>query len=259
MASSAATSPSPNNSAITKSALVLGASGTLGGRVARELISRGYAVGLHYHTRAEACHELAALALSKGVSAQCYAADFTRAEAAVELATAFLKDFSRIDALICCAGIVRDTPLLTLKDADLRAVVNVNLRAVFLVLKAFSRQFMKQKSGAVVALSSHAGVAGRAGGSAYAMAHSGLQALVRSAAREWGAFNVRVNAVLPPFVPESGMGRAASPEFAAVVKSRRVLKAEMDGATAAATFIVEVLHNPAISGQILCADSRLHV
>jgi 3-oxoacyl-[acyl-carrier protein] reductase len=246
-------------SSATRTALILGASGAIGGRVARELIARGYNMGLHYHTRADACREIEALAAKSGVTARSYAADFNSADAPGALAAAFLKDFGRIDALVCCAGIVRDAPLLTLKDADLRAVVNVNLRAVFLVLKSLSRQFMKQKSGAIVALSSHAGVSGRAGGSAYAMAHSGLQSLVRSAAREWGAFNIRVNAVLPPFVPESGMGRAATPEFAAAVKARRVLKADSDGAAAVAAFMLELLDNPAVSGQILSADSRIHV
>src|SRR6185436_8242393 len=112
-----------------------------------------------------------------------------------------------------------DAPLLSQKEEDLRTVLNVDLRAFFLVLKAFSRQFIKQKSGSVVALSSHAGVAGRTGGTAYAMAHSGMLALVKSTAREWGPLGVRVNAVLPPFVADSGMGRTASAEFAEAAKA----------------------------------------
>src|SRR5262249_29863110 len=155
---------------ITSTALVLGASGAIGSRVARELITRRYSVGLHYHAHGDACGEITEFAAGRGVNARSYAADFNSADAPGALAAAFIKDFSRIDALVCCAGIVRDAPLLTLKEDDLRAVVNVNLRAVFLALKALSRQFMKQKSGSIVALSSHAGVAGRAGGSAYAMA-----------------------------------------------------------------------------------------
>ena len=146
---------------------------------------------------------------------------------------------------------------MTLKDDDLRAVVNVNLRSVFLILKSLSRQFMKQKSGAIVALSSHAGVSGRAGGSAYAMAHSGLQSLIKSVAREWGGFNVRANAVLPPFVADSAMGRLASPEFAAAVKAKRALKQDSDGAAAVATFVAELIANPSVSGQVLSVDSRV--
>ena len=242
---------------MNRTALILGASGTIGGRVAQELIARGYSVGLHYHTRAERCDALAADAAARSLTAKTYAADFNDPAAPAALAQAFLKDFTTIDALVCAAGIVADKPLLTLKDAELRTVLNVDLRAVFLILKALSRQFMKQKSGAVVALSSHAGVSGRAGGSAYAMAHSGLQSLVKSVAREWGAFGVRANAVLPPFVADSAMGRSASPEFAAAVKARSALKGDSDGAASVAHFVAALLENPSVSGQILSADSRV--
>ena len=238
-------------------ALICGASGTIGSAIAREFMARGGAVGLHYHTHREPCEVLCREAAAKGLQACQYAADLSRPEAAAELAAATLKDFPRIDALVWATGIVRDAPLATLTEEDLRAVMGLNLRGFFLVLKAFSRQFIKQKSGSIAALSSHAALAGRAGGTAYAMAHSGLLALVKSAAREWGPLGVRVNAVVPPFVPESGMGRTASPEFVAAVQAKRVLKAEVDGASCLAKFVCDVLENPAISGQVLSADSRI--
>jgi 3-oxoacyl-[acyl-carrier protein] reductase len=258
-----------------KTALIVGASGTLGSAIARELFARGYRVGLHYHKRKNVCEKLAVELSDSGLpsplvgephsalqnggvrGAVCYAADFLDAAAPQALATAFIKDFQSVDALIWAAGIVKDAPLLTLKEDDLRAVLNVDLKAFFLLLKAFSRQFIKQKSGAVVALSSHAAVAGRAGGAAYAMAQSGMLSLVKSTAREWGGLGIRVNAVLPPFVAESAMGKAASPEFIDAVKAKRVLKVESDGALACAQLVASVVENAAISGQVLSADSRV--
>src|SRR5262249_20813217 len=161
----------------TPTALILGASGTLGRRIARELTARGYNTGLHYCIHPDPCSQLAAEAKAKGKDSRTYAADFNDVEAPQKLAAAFLKDFGRIDALICAAGIVREAPLISLKDSDLREVVHVNLRSVFLILKALSRQWIKQRSGSIVALSSYAAVSGRAGGSAYAMAQSGLISL----------------------------------------------------------------------------------
>ncbi|HYG74799.1 MAG TPA: SDR family NAD(P)-dependent oxidoreductase [Planctomycetota bacterium] len=240
-------------------ALILGASGTLGGAIARELIARGYSVGLHYHSRKEPCEVLAAEAAAKNAKAALYPADFSDAAAPAALATAFLKDFSTLDALVWSAGIVRDAPVLTLKDDDLLATLNIDLRAFFLTLKAFSRQFIKQKSGSVVALSSHAAVAGRAGGAAYAMAHGGMLALVKSAAREWGSVGVRVNAVLPPFVQESAMGRTASPEFVAAAKAKRVLKSDTDGARSVSQTVAALLENASVSGQVVGADSRISI
>jgi len=236
-------------------ALIIGASGTLGGAIARELIARRCDVGLHYHLNKDACEKLAAQASATRV--QLYSADFSDPAAPQALAAAFLKDFARLDVLVWASGMVSDAPLLVLKEDDLRAQLDVDLKALFLTLKAFSRQFIKQKSGAVVALSSHAGVAGRAGGAAYAMAHAGILALVKSAAREWGALGVRVNAVVPPFLPESGMGRGAAPEFLAKVKAARALKADTDGAAAVAKFVAELIENPVISGQVLSVDSRI--
>ncbi|MFH0939380.1 MAG: SDR family NAD(P)-dependent oxidoreductase [Planctomycetota bacterium] len=236
-------------------ALILGASGTLGGAIARELIARRYDVGLHYHSTRGSCEKLTSQGSATRI--QFYPADFNDTAAPQVLATAVLKEFSRVDALVWASGIVHDAPLLILKEDDLRAQLNVNLKALFLTLKAFSRQFIKQKSGAVVALSSHAGVSGRMGGTAYAMSHAGILALIKSAAREWGAMGVRVNAVLPPFVPGSGMGRGATPEFFAKVKAARVLKIDSDGAAVVARFVADLIENPAISGQVLSVDSRI--
>jgi 3-oxoacyl-[acyl-carrier protein] reductase len=216
----------------TRNALVIGSSGTLGGAIARELLARGFGVGLHYNTRREATEALSGEAQARALPA-------------------------KIDALVWAAGIVRDAPVLTLKEDDLRAVLKVDLTALFLLLKATSRQFMKQKAGSIIALSSHAARAGRLGGAAYAMAHSGMLALVKSTAREWGGLGVRINAVLPPFVADSAMGRQATPEFAAAAKARRALKPDTDGAQSVAQFVAALIENPATSGQVLSVDSRI--
>lgn len=241
----------------SSTALILGASGTLGGAITQELGCRGYSLGLHYNLQKELCENLASAAALKGIHARCFSSDFCDPKAPAALVSGFLKEFSRIDVLVCAAGIVRDGPVIALKEQDFRAVVNVNLRALFLVFKALSRQFIRQKSGSIVVLSSHAGVAGRAGGSAYAMAHSGALALVKSAAREWGPLGVRVNAVLPPFVSDSGMGRMASPGFASKVEARCVLKSQSNDIETFARLVGNVLENPRISGQVLSNDSRI--
>ncbi|HLX63976.1 MAG TPA: SDR family oxidoreductase [Planctomycetota bacterium] len=234
-------------------ALILGSSGTLGSAIAAELHARGYTLGLHYNSRKEPCETL----LQRAPDAALFQANFNDPAAAAQLAAAVTQRFQRLDALVWACGIVKDSPLVSQPESGLREVVITNLRGFFLVLKAFSRLFIKQKSGSVLALSSHAALAGRAGGTAYAMAHSGLISLVKSAAREWGPLGVRVNAVLPPFVAGSGMGRAASPEFIESAKHKRVLKTECDAPASFAKFATGVLENPLISGQILSADSRI--
>jgi NAD(P)-dependent dehydrogenase (short-subunit alcohol dehydrogenase family) len=231
-------------------ALVIGASGTLGGAIAKALAGKGFALGLQAFRHPD---RLPALA-----GARAYTADLRQAEQIQKLAADFLKDFGRLDALVWAAGIVREAPVLTLGEDDLREVLAVGLTAPFLLAKAVSRQFLKQKSGSFVALSSHAGLSGRAGGAAYAMAQSGLLALVKSLAREWGPLGIRVNCVVPPFVADSELGRAATPEFAESVRRKSVYQGGADrSGRAVADFVVELIGNPTASGQTFVLDARI--
>jgi 3-oxoacyl-[acyl-carrier protein] reductase len=229
-------------------ALVLGASGTLGAAIARALAARGYRLGLHAFEHPERLPDLA--------GARTYRADFREPAQVMALAEAFLKDFGRLDALVWAAGIAREAPVATLREEQLREVLAVDLTAPFLLAKAFARQFLRQRSGAFVVLGSHAGLDGRAGGAAYAMAQSGLLALVKSLAREWGATGVRVNAVAPPFVAASGLGRSATPAFIEAVQRKNVLRRDADPVEAVAEFVCELLDNQTASGQVFVLDSR---
>jgi 3-oxoacyl-[acyl-carrier protein] reductase len=231
-------------------ALVLGASGTLGGAIARGLASSGYRIALHAHTHPERLPQLDGSTQHK--------ADFRSAAEIDALAKDVLKAHPKIDVVVWCAAIAKDAILANQTEADLREVLAVNLTAPALLAKAFVRQMIKQKDGAWIFLSSHAALSGRAGGAAYAMAQSGLIAFMKSLAREWGPTGIRVNAVVPPFVPESGLGQSASPEFAEVVRKKNVLKA-----TAAkpedelAKFVVSLAQNKTTSGQVLVTDGRV--
>lgn len=230
-------------------ALVLGASGTLGGAVAQALAARGWRLGLHAFRHPERC--------APGQDGKVYEADFRDAAQIAALAKAFIQDFERIDALVWAAGIVHDAPVMTMDEAKLREVLAVNLDAPFHLLKACARQFIKQRAGAVVLVSSHAGLSGRAGGAAYAMAQSGLLAFMKSLAREWGPSGVRVNAVVPPFVEQSAMGQAATPAFIEAVRRKNVLKGDADAAGAVGTFVAELLANGTASGQVFTLDARI--
>jgi 3-oxoacyl-[acyl-carrier protein] reductase len=94
------------------------------------------------------------------------------------------------------------------------------------------------------------------------MAQSGLIALAKSLAREWGASGVRVNTLVPPFVADSEMGRAASPEFVEALKRRGALKETPQSpaanpATAIADFVARLLENKSASGQVFTLDARI--
>jgi len=233
----------------SRTALLLGASGTIGRAIATTLADQGYRLGLHACRHPERCPDLD--------EAQVFEADFRAPEAVAKLTKSFLAAFGPPDALVWAAGIVREKPVGRLGEVDLREVLAVDLCAPFLLAKHFARSFLKRKGGTFLVLSSHAAWRGRVGGAAYAMAQSGLLALVRSLAREWGPYGVRVNAVVPPFVAASAMGQTADETFSSEVAQANVLRSKSDPVASVATGVAKILDLPLASGQVFVLDSRL--
>ena len=118
-------------------------------------------------------------------------------EGAVE---ATLKRFSRLDFAVANAGQSIDALLLRLKPEVLDQLLAVNLKSAFYLCGAVAKPMMKQRSGAIVLVSSIVGLTGNAGQSAYAATKAGLLALGKSVAKELGSRNIRVNAVAPGFI-----------------------------------------------------------
>ncbi len=179
-----------------KSALVTGASGAIGGAIARALHHRGAAVGLS-GTRVEA---LQALAAGLGERAHVLPADlgdpasldglFGRAEAAM----------GQVDILVNNAGITRDGLALRMRDDDWRIVLDVNLTAAFRLARASLRGMMKRRWGRIVGITSVVGVTGNPGQANYAAAKAGMIAMSKSLAHEVATRGITVNCVAPGFV-----------------------------------------------------------
>lgn len=110
------------------------------------------------------------------------------------------KEFGRIDILVNNAGITRDTLLIRMSEEDWDAVLDINLKGAFLATKAVVKHMMKQRSGAIVNIASVVGLMGNAGQANYTASKAGLIALTKTAAKELGSRNVRVNAVAPGFI-----------------------------------------------------------
>jgi 3-oxoacyl-[acyl-carrier protein] reductase len=98
------------------------------------------------------------------------------------------------------AGITRDTLLLRMKEADWDAVLDTNLKGVFLCTKAVSKGMMKQRSGSIINISSVVGITGNAGQANYAAAKAGILGFTKSIAKELASRGIRVNAVAPGYI-----------------------------------------------------------
>ena len=122
-----------------------------------------------------------------------------------------IEEYGHIDNLVCNAGITRDQLILRMTEKEWSDVLAVNLTGTYNCIRAAARQFVKQRGGAVVAISSVVGMTGNAGQANYAASKAGIIALCRSVAKELGARNVRVNVVAPGFI-ESDMTAVLSEE-----------------------------------------------
>ncbi|HSF63871.1 MAG TPA: 3-oxoacyl-[acyl-carrier-protein] reductase [Paracoccaceae bacterium] len=179
-----------------KCALVTGASGGIGGAVARALHGAGATVALS-GTRAG---PLEALAADLGARAHVLPCDLGDTAAVDALPKAAAEAMGSLDILVNNAGITRDGLMMRMSDEDWQAVLDVNLTASFRLCRGALRGMMKARWGRIVNITSVVGQTGNAGQANYAAAKAGLVGLSKSLAAEVASRGITVNCVAPGFI-----------------------------------------------------------
>jgi 3-oxoacyl-[acyl-carrier protein] reductase len=133
-------------------------------------------------------------------SARGFGCDVTDAAAVVALVEEVEKTFGAVDILVNNAGITRDNLLIRLKDDDWDAVLDANLKAAFVAIRAASRGMMKRRWGRVINIASIVGLVGNKGQANYAASKAGLIGLTKSVAKELSSRNILANVVAPGFI-----------------------------------------------------------
>ena len=185
-----------------KTALVTGASGGIGGAIARALHGQGAAVVLS-GTRVEALESLKAELDSLNGSGRAFIAQANLSDtASVEALTRLAEDAAGagIDILVNNAGITKDNLFMRMKDEEWDQVIAVNLTAAFRLSRAVLRGMMKKRWGRIIQISSVVGATGNPGQGNYAAAKAGLVGMTKSLAAEVASRNITVNAVAPGFI-----------------------------------------------------------
>ena len=180
-----------------KTALITGASGGIGGAIAKALHGQGASVILS-GTRAEALEQLKAELGGRAFVAQANLSDPASVEALPKAAEAAAG--AAIDILVNNAGITRDNLFLRMKDEEWDQVIQVNLTAAFRLSRAVLRNMMKKRWGRIVQITSVVGATGNPGQGNYAAAKAGLVGMTKSLAAEVASRNITVNAVAPGFI-----------------------------------------------------------
>jgi len=175
-------------------AFVTGGSGAVGAAIVRVLAREGARVAYSYHRHPDKAEQLDA---ELGEKVKSYPLDVLDAKAAVDLARQIEQALGPIDILVNNAGLSQVMPFALIEEKDWDLMMDVNVKGMFLVTKAFLRGMIRRKCGNVINIGSLAGMRMLDVPVHYATAKSAVVGFTLSLAREMSRYNIRVNAVVP--------------------------------------------------------------
>jgi 3-oxoacyl-[acyl-carrier protein] reductase len=194
-----------------KVAVVTGAGRGIGRAIALKFATEGADVVCVSRTL-ENAEKVAAEVRALGRKSWAHAVDVADSSAVMSAGEKILEEAGKVDILVNNAGITRDGLLMRMSDEDWDAVLDTNLKGAFSFTKAFSRGFLKQRSGRVINISSVIGLMGNAGQCNYAASKAALIGFTKAIAKEFGSRGVTVNAIAPGFI-ETDMTAVLTPEM----------------------------------------------
>lgn len=242
-----------------KAAIVTGASRGIGRAAAVRLAKMGMDIVFTYNSGSEAAEETKALCEAEGVKVLALQADVSRSENCEKLVEKTLEFCGRIDVLVNNAGITKDGLIIRMTDEQFDQVIDTNLKGAFYMMRAVSRQMMKQRSGRIINISSVVGVMGNAGQVNYAASKAGVIGMTKSLARELASRKITVNAIAPGMIETdmtTVMSDKAKEAMKAAIPVGEMGKPE-DIAGAIAFLAGE--ESRYITGQVICVDGGMAI
>lgn len=237
-------------------AVVTGAGRGIGRAIALKFAAAGADVVCVSRT-AENSEKVANEVRALGRKAWAVAVDVSDTVAVMAAAEKILAEVGKVDTLVNNAGITRDNLLMRMGEADWDTVLDTNLKGAFSFTKAFSRSFIKQRSGRIINVASVIGLIGNAGQCNYAASKAGLIGFTKSVARELASRGITANTLAPGFIETdmtAELGEAVKTELVKTIPLGRIGQAE-DIAEAAL-----FLAGPGakyITGQVLTVDGGM--
>ncbi len=181
-------------------ALVTGGSRGIGASVVTRLAADGFDVAFCFQANRSAAELVEKEAVGAGAAVLARQVDVADRGQTDKFVKGVEKDLGPIAAVVSCAGIVRDNPLVLLSDQDWHDVLRVNLDGVHNVCKSAVFAMMKRRKGSIVTMSSVAGVYGNATQTNYSAAKAGIIGFTKALAKEVGGYGIRANVVAPGFI-----------------------------------------------------------
>lgn len=180
-------------------ALVTGSARGIGRAIAEALARKGVALAIADVNLDEAKATSTDLA-KNGVKTMALRIDVANSREVIAAFEEILKEFGRLDVLVNNAGITRDSLLLRMKEEDWDAVIDVNLKGVFLCAKEAVKAMAKQRYGRIVNIASVVAFMGNPGQANYSASKAGIVGLTKTLAKEYASRGITANAVAPGFI-----------------------------------------------------------
>ena len=178
-----------------KVAIITGATRGIGRAIALRFAQEGCDIAFCGRSRNENMIAVEEELNSLGVKAKGYAANVAKLDSAQQFVAEVLKDFGHLDILINNAGITDDAAIKRMTEEQWDRVIETDLKSVFCMTKMW-----KQGSGSIVNISSVVGIGGNVNQANYAAAKAGIIGFTKTAVKEMGARNIRINVVAPGFI-----------------------------------------------------------
>lgn len=183
-----------------KVAIITGATRGIGRAIALRFAQEGCDIAFCGRSRNENMIAVEEELNSLGVKAKGYVADVAKLDSAQQFVAEVLKDFGHLDILINNAGITDDAAIKRMTEEQWDRVIEIDLKSVFCMTKAVQPSMWKQGSGSIVNISSVVGIGGNVNQANYAAAKAGIIGFTKTAVKEMGARNIRINVVAPGFI-----------------------------------------------------------
>jgi 3-oxoacyl-[acyl-carrier protein] reductase len=237
-------------------AIVTGAGRGIGHAIALKFAGEGADVVCISRT-AENAEKTANEARALGRRAWAHALDVADSVAITAASEKIIEQTARVDILVNNAGITRDGLMMRMSEEDWDLVLDTNLKGAFLLTKAFTRIFVKQRSGRIINVSSISGLIGNAGQANYAASKAALIGFTKSVARELASRGITANALAPGFI-ETDMTAGLSPELREVMLKNIPMRSfgQPEDIANAALFLA----SPAaryVTGQVVTVDGGM--
>lgn len=241
-----------------KTALVTGAARGIGRAICLTLAQRGANI-CATDILVDELNETKRLVEEHGVKCVAERCDITNGAAVEQLVDQVVEQFGKLDIMVNNAGITKDTLVPSMSDDQWDAVINVNLRAVFLGTRAAAKVMMRQRGGRIINMASFSGLAGNAGQGNYAASKAGVIGLTKSVAKELGKRNVLANAVAPGFIATDMT--AVLPDRIKEGAKQLIPLGRMGTAEEVARVVAFLASDDSgyMTGQVLSVDGGLHM